>query len=123
MWLLNTLRKLTRGPDVGQTFRDYIGCYLLVQELPGATPDYLALPTQLDELEAATRSHLQTLVQQAPQDEDRQLLQSTLAQLRTRLQQHLAGDKAQPFLTLSDRTVFVRTGVRERRKLNGKFVE
>ena len=124
MWLFNTLRKLVRGPQVGQTFRDYIGCYVLVEEVDGYTPDYRAMPTNLQALQSDVQAYLHSLLQApATLQADAAAIHSTLPQLANLLQAHTSSDMKQAFLTLSDRKVFVHTGVRERRKENGKFVE
>lgn len=117
MWLANLLRKLTHGPDVGETFRHYIGCYLFgTVEGPHAQPHYIAMPTSATALEAAVRNYLQEFV--AAQSEcardEVQLVRSVLADLPQRLQQHLAGDMQQPFLSMPGVEVFVRKGMRER---------
>lgn len=44
MWLTDLLRKLTKGPNVGETFRDYIGCYLYGIEAPPPNPSTWARP-------------------------------------------------------------------------------
>ena len=117
MWLTDLLRKLTKGPNVGETFRDYIGCYLYGIE--GTTA------TTLSELEQGLRTYLQDYVHAQPDPESPkvQLVQALLDELPARLQAHVQGDLAQPLLELDGALLFVRKGVRQRRKENGRFVE
>lgn len=125
MWLTDLLRKLTKGPSVGETFRDYIGCYLYGIEGTTAKPEYLGAPTTLSELEQGLRTYLQDYVHAQPDPESPkvQLVQALLDELPARLQAHVQGDLAQPLLELDGALLFVRKGVRQRRKENGRFVE
>ena len=103
MWLTDLLRKLTKGPNVGETFRDYIGCYLYGIE----------------------GTYLQDYVHAQPDPESPkvQLVQALLDELPARLQAHVQGDLAQPLLELDGALLFVRKGVRQRRKENGRWVD
>lgn len=125
MWLTDLLRKITKGPDVGETFRDYIGCYLYGTEGTTAKPEYLGAPATLAELEQGLRIYLQDYVdaQPDPQAPKVQLVQALIEELPARLQAHVGGDMNQPLLELDGALLFVRKGVRQRRKENGKFVE
>lgn len=124
MWLFDQLRKLTRGPDVGETFRHFIGCYLFGFEAEGSDrPDYIALPSNLPWLESEVRQYLQEFVDAHPHAAEVPAVQAALADLPQRLAAHVAGDMQQPFLTLPGVRLFIRKGVRERRKENGKFAE
>ena len=125
MGLSDLLRKLTKGPNVGETFRDYIGCYLYGTEGLTPKPEYLGAPATYAELEAGIRLYLQDYVnaQADAQLPKVQLVQALINDLPARLQAHVAGDMAQPFFELDGAILFVRKGVRQRRKENGKFVE
>lgn len=126
MGLSDLLRKLTKGPNVGETFRDYIGCYLYGTEGLTPKPEYLGAPATFAELEAGVRLYLQDYVHAQGDDVQTpkvQLVQALMDDLPARLQAHVKGDMAQPFLELDGAILFVRKGVRQRRKENGKFVE
>ena len=126
MWLTDLLRKITRGPAVGETFRDYIGCYFYgVQNKAQQHTEYVGAPTSLLQLQAGVEQYLQDYLstQNNLQSTQVQTVQATLAQLPQRLQSHLGGDMNQPFLTLDGVDLFITQGMRQRRKANGRFVE
>ncbi|MEG3002873.1 MAG: hypothetical protein RR855_20225 [Comamonas sp.] len=124
MWPFDLLRKLSRGPDVGETFRHFIGCYLFGFEAEGEKqPTYIALPSNLEWLEREVRQYLQEFVDNHPQASEVPAIQAALADLPQRLAAHVAGDMGQPFLALPGVNLFVRKGMRERRKENGKYAE
>lgn len=125
MWLSDLLRKLTKGPNVGETFRDYIGCYLYGTEGLTPKPEYLGAPATLAELEQGLRVYLQDFIasQADAQSPKAQLVQALLQDLPARLHAHVTGDMNQPFFELDGVILFVRKGVRQRRRDNGKFVE
>jgi len=125
MGLSDLLRKLTKGPNVGETFRDYIGCYLYGTEGVTPKPEYLGAPATYAELEQGLRVYLQDFVnsQTDAQSPKALLVQALLEELPARLQAHVTGDMSQPFFELDGAILFVRKGVRQRRKENGKFVE
>lgn len=125
MWLSDLLRKLTKGPNVGETFRDYIGCYLYGTEGLTPKPEYLGAPATLTELEQGLRVYLQDFIasQADAQSPKAQLVQALLQDLPARLHAHVTGDMNQPFFELDGVILFVRKGVRQRRRDNGKFVE
>lgn len=124
MWLFDLLRKLSRGPKVGETFRHFIGCYLFGFEADGEKqPTYIALPSNREWLEREVRQYLQEFVDAHPGAAEVPAVQATLDTLPQRLDAHLAGKLNQPFLGLPGVNIFVRTGMRERRKENGKFAE
>ena len=126
MWLTDFFRKLTQGPRVGETFRDYIGCYLYGTEISGSNrPEYIGAPATLQQLEAGVRTYLEDFLntQHDRSTVTAQTVQSTLDQLLPRLQAHISTDMNAPFLELDGVAFFIRTGVRQRRKENGKFVE
>ena len=126
MWLTDLLRKLTKGPDVGETFRDYIGCYVYGTEVGGSgQPQYVGAPTTVEQLETELRAYLQDFLstQQQLDSPDTRTVQALLAALPQRLAAHLGGDMQQPFIVLGGVEMFVRKGVRQRHKQHGKFVE
>lgn len=124
MWLTDLLRKLSRGPNVGETFRHFIGCYLFGFEVEGQSrAEYITMPTNQPALVDDVRKYLQDFVQQHPNAAEVPLVQETLSDLPARIATHVAGDMHQPFLALPGIALFIRTGMRERRKANGKFIE
>ena len=126
MWLTDLLRKLTKGPNVGETFRDYIGCYLFGTEVAGAAkPEYIGAPATLEQLEVEVRRYLQDFIstQKGTVTPEVQTVQALLADLALRLNTHVQGDMSQPFISFPGIDMFIRKGVRQRRKENGKFVE
>ncbi|MEG0787264.1 MAG: hypothetical protein RSH07_09175 [Comamonas sp.] len=126
MWLTDLLRKLTKGPNVGETFRDYIGCYLFGTEVAGAPkPEYIGAPATLEQLEVEVRRYLQDFIstQKGTVTPEVQTVQALLADLPQRLSTHVHGDMSQPFISFPSIDMFIRKGVRQRRKENGKFVE
>ena len=126
MWLSTLLRKMTHGPDVGETFRDYIGCYMYGCEVRGSEQSaYLGAPASRQALEAELRAYLQDLLQ-APDTAASPHLPAIAALLQTltaRLDSHLATDLQAPLAQWDDMSLFVRKGVRERRKAQGRFIE
>lgn len=126
MWLTDLLRKLTKGPNVGETFRDYIGCYLFGTEVAGAPkPEYIGAPATLEQLEVEVRRYLQDFIstQKGTVTPEVQTVQDLLSDLPQRLFTHVHGDMSQPFISFPSIDMFIRKGVRQRRKENGKFVE
>jgi hypothetical protein len=126
MWLTDLLRKLTKGPNVGETFRDYIGCYLFGTEVAGAPkPEYIGAPATLEQLEVEVRRYLQDFIstQKGTVTPEVQTVQDFLVDLPQRLFTHVHGDMSQPFISFPSIDMFIRKGVRQRRKENGKFVE
>lgn len=126
MWLTDLLRKLTKGPNVGETFRDYIGCYLFGTEVAGAPkPEYVGAPATLEQLEVEVRRYLEDFIstQGGIVTPEMQTVQAVLADLPQRLKAHVQGDMRLPFVSFPGIDMFIRKGVRQRRKENGKFVE
>lgn len=126
MWLSNLLRKLSKGPAVGETFRHHIGCYLFGTEQPGTQHcHYITMPTSLPALEHDVRTYLQGFVQEQGSNpcEEVQLVRSVLADLPARLRDHVNGNMQQPFLSMPGVHIFIRTGIRERARKNGEFLE
>lgn len=126
MWLTDLLRKLTKGPNVGETFRDYIGCYLFGTEVAGAPkPEYVGAPATLEQLEVEVRRYLEDFIstQGGTVTPEMQTVQTVLADLPQRLKAHVQGDMRLPFVSFPGIDMFIRKGVRQRRKENGKFVE
>lgn len=126
MWLNDLLRKITKGPNVGETFRDYIGCYLYGTEVAGAPkPEYVGAPATIEQLEVEVRRYLEDFLstQQDRSTPESLTVQAILADLPQRLRAHVSTDMSQPFIAFDNVDMFIRTGVRQRRQENGRFVE
>lgn len=126
MWPFSLLKKLSQDPPVGQPRGDYIGCYLLGTEAPGqAGVSYVSLATTREQLQADARAYLEEFLRDHPQAADSGLgaIQSLLDHLGERLDTHLAGDTRQPLAEQGGTVLFLRTGMRARRKENGRYLE
>jgi hypothetical protein len=126
MWPFSLLKKISQDPPVGQTRGDYIGCYLLGTEAPGqAGVSYVSLATTREQLEADARAYLEGFVRDHPEaaDTDLAAIHALLDQLAARLDTHLAGDTRQPLAEQGGTVLFLRTGMRARRKENGRYLE
>lgn len=126
MWLTDLLRKLTKGPNVGETFRDYMGCYLYGTEVAGSNqPEYVGAPASLEQLEVEVRRYLEDFLSTQTDTSAPAVhtVQAVLDDLPQRLKAHVGTDMTLPFVALSGVEMFIRTGVRQRRKEGGKFIE
>ena len=126
MWLSTLLRKMTKGPDVGETFRDYIGCYMYGCEVQSSKQtQYLGAPASRAALESELRAYLQELLQSPGNAASPHLgaAADLLQALPQRLDAHLASDMQTHLAQWDDLALFVRKGVRQRRKEQGRFVE
>lgn len=126
MWPFDFLKKLSRDPDVGQTRGDYIGCYLLGTETPGQhDASYHSLATTREQLHADARQFLEDFLQEHPAlpAPERAQVQSLLDHLPERLDAHLAGDTRQPLAVQGGSHLFLRTGMRARKKEQGRYLE
>ncbi|MCD2513917.1 hypothetical protein [Comamonas endophytica] len=126
MWPFDFFKKISRDPEVGQTRGDYIGCYLLGTETPGLhDASYHSLATTRAALLDDARSFLQGFLQEHPQlpDSEREELQSLLDDLETRVDAHLAGDTRKPLAVQGGTHLFLRPGMRARKKEQGRYLE
>jgi len=126
MWPFDFFKKISRDPDVGQTRGDYIGCYLLGTETPGLhDASYHSLATTRAALLEDARSFLTGFLQQHPglPDSERAALQSLLDNLEARVEAHLAGDTSQPLAVQGGTHLFLRPGMRARKKEQGRYLE
>ncbi len=114
MWPFSLLKKLSQDPPVGQPRGDYIGCYLLGTEAPGqAGVSYVSLATTREQLQADARAYLEGFVRDHPEAADTDL--SAIRSLLENLPQRLAEQ--------GGTVLFLRTGMRARRKENGRYLE
>lgn len=126
MWPFSLFKKISQDPDVGQTRGDYIGCYLLGTETPDAhDASYHSLATTREALEADARSYLQDFLRDHPEmgADARAQVQSLLDHLSERLDTHLAGDMRQPLAQQGGSHLFLRKGLRARKKHQGRYLE
>lgn len=129
MWPFSLLKKLSQDPAVGQTRGDYIGCYLLGTQTTGREDDisYISLATTRAQLEQDARQYLQDFLQQHPQlaATERDTLQDLLQHWNTRVDAHLAvADKPKhPLAVQGGSELFLRTGMRARKKEKGRYLE
>ncbi|MET1114955.1 MAG: hypothetical protein ABWY08_08360 [Comamonas sp.] len=126
MWPFDFFKKISRDPDVGQTRGDYIGCYLLGTETPGLQDtSYHSLATTRAALLEDARAFLTDFLQQHPDlpDSEHAALQSLLENLEARVQTHLAGDTRQPLAVQGGTHLFLRPGMRARKKEQGRYME
>ncbi|QKV53649.1 hypothetical protein HUK68_12510 [Comamonas antarctica] len=126
MWPFDLLKKLSRDPDVGQTRGDYIGCYLLGTETPGQhDASYHSLATTRAALIDDARAFLQGFLDAHPglPESERAQLQSLLDHLEARIDAHLAGDTKKPLAVQGGTHLFLRPGMRARKKEQGRYLE
>jgi len=127
MWPFSLLKKLSQDPAVGQTRGDYIGCYLLGTHTAGRDDDisYISLATTRAQLEQDARQYLQDFLCQHPQlaDAERQALQDLLEHWSARADAHLAAASGKPLAVQGGSELFLRTGMRARKKEKGVYLE
>ena len=127
MWPFNLFKKISQDPPVGETRGDYIGCYLLGTQTTGRDDDisYISLATTREQLERDAREFLEQFLHDNPQarTEDREAVQQLLAHLGPRIDEHLAQGRRQPLAIQGGRELFLRTGMRARRKEKGAYLE
>jgi hypothetical protein len=127
MWPFSLLKKLSQDPAVGQTRGDYIGCYLLGTHTAGRDDDisYISLATTRAQLEQDARQYLQDFLCQHPQlaDAERQALQDLLEHWSAHADAHLAAASGKPLAVQGGSELFLRTGMRARKKEKGVYLE
>ena len=126
MWPFSLLKKLSQDPEVGQTRGDYIGCYLLGTQTAGQDDiSYISLATTREQLKRDASEYLQTFLNEHPQlaDADRQALQSLLNDWDQRADAHLAAAAGKPLAEQAGSVLFLRTGMRARKKEKGVYLE
>lgn len=126
MWPFSLLKKLSQDPEVGQTRGDYIGCYLLGTQTAGQDDiSYISLATTREQLRQDASEYLQTFLNEHPQlsDAERQALQDLLAHWDQRADTHLAAAGGKPLAEQGGSVLFLRTGMRARKKEKGVYLE
>lgn len=127
MWPFSLFKKLSQDPAVGQTRGDYIGCYLLGTQPTGGLDQasYISLAISREQLEQETREFLQGFLQDNPgiPEQERKNVQNLLEHLSQRLEQHLSSATREPLLVQGEQELFLRTGMRARKKENGNYLE
>ncbi|MGU3626218.1 hypothetical protein [Comamonas sp. C24C] len=130
MWPFSLFKKLSQDPAVGQPRGDYIGCYLLGTHTSGRDDDisYISLATTREQLEQDARQYLQEFLERHPQlnEAERLALQDLLEHWNARADAHLAqdgGKPGQPLAVQGGSELFLRTGMRARKKEKGVYLE
>lgn len=127
MWPFSLLKKLSQDPAVGQTRGDYMGCYLLGTQTTGRDDNvsYISLATTREQLEVDARQYLQDFLQQHPQlkDAERAALQDLLDHWQERADAHLSAATGKPLAVQGGSDLFLRTGMRARKKEKGVYLE
>lgn len=127
MWPFSLLKKLSQDPAVGQTRGDYMGCYLLGTQTTGRDDNvsYISLATTREQLEIDARQYLQDFLQQHPQlkDTERAALQDLLEHWKERADAHLSAATGKPLAVQGGSDLFLRTGMRARKKEKGVYLE
>ena len=115
MGIFNLFNKKNTPLQVGETSGDRIGCYLFGIEMPdGSDPSY----------------HSKALVEQgtptAPRHaQDLKVINNAINNLPMFIDMHLKQNQnnGEPFLKVAGITIFLRTGERQRQKIQGKYIE
>ena len=127
MWPFSLLKKLSQDPAVGQTRGDYMGCYLLGTHTTGRDDNvsYISLATTREQLGIDARQYLQEFLQQHPQlkDSERVALQDLLEHWEERADAHLTAATGKPLAVQGGSDLFLRTGMRARKKEKGIYLE
>lgn len=130
MWPFSLLKKLSQDPPVGRTRGDYIGCYLLGTRTPGHKGEddavsYISLATTRDALAHDAQEYLQDFLHRHPQLDtaEREAIESLLAEWDERVDAHLAAGARQPLAVQGGTELFLRTGMRARKKEKGVYLE
>jgi hypothetical protein len=130
MWPFSLFKKIANDPAIGETRGDYIGCYLFGVETPGANnASYHSLAIAVEDLTADCQQFFSDFLRDVPDAPaaEREAVQDFLQQLPQRLNAHLALPRhvanAQPLLVLGEQHVFLRNGMRARKKEAGRYLE
>ena len=127
MWPFSLLKKLSQDPPAGQPRGNYIGCYLLGTHTTGRDDNvsYISLATTREQLGIDARQYLQEFLQQHPQlkDSERVALQDLLEHWEERADAHLAASTGKPMAVQGGSDLFLRTGMRARKKEKGIYLE
>lgn len=119
---------------VGETDGKYIGCYLFGIEGPSSNPSYHSVATTKEELIDDCRTFFTELTQKkrelvksslhgARHEQDLKIIINFLNNLEMFVSMHLKSGIEEPLLKFSWAQIFLRTGVRERQMLRGKYIE
>ena len=138
MGIFNLFNKKNTPLQVGETRGDRIGCYLFGIEMPdGSDPSYHSLAVNREELlencmeffnQLADKN--KALVEQgtptAPRHaQDLKVINNAINNLPMFIDMHLKQNQnnGEPFLKVAGITIFLRTGERQRQKIQGKYIE
>ena len=126
MWFSDLLRKISSGLRVGETFRNYIGCYLYgIETGEEKKVEYLGAPATLEQLDADVCRYLEDFLstQHDTTTPAAEAVKSLLEVLPARIRTHLQTDMKEPFISLDGTGFFIRTGMRQRLKEKGRYIE
>jgi hypothetical protein len=121
--------------SVGEVDGDHVGCYLFGMEATPVSPiSYHSVATShaelisdctsfFKELLEAKERLVRTSIHAARHKQEREIIHYTLANLPSLIAMHLASGMNAPLLSLGGIVIFLRTGMRQREKLNGSYIE
>lgn len=138
MGFFSMFNKEKKSLQVGEASGDRIGCYLFGIETPdGSPPSYHSLAISRQELledcmeffnQLANKK--KELVEQgtptAPRHaQDLKVITNAINNLPMFIDMYLKQNQknGEPFLQVAGMTIFLRTGERQRQKINGKYIE
>lgn len=120
---------------VGDVDGDAIGCFLFGVEATPITPisyhSLAASPAQLLEdctdffakLLHGKRQLVESSVSSGRHRQDLRVIEGVVENLPSYIAMYLTSDRSTPFLEFGGLTIFLRTGVRERQKVQGRYIE
>ena len=126
MWPFSLLKKLSQDPPVGETRGDYIGCYLMGTQTAGQDDvSYISLAITREALQVDALKYLRDFLRDHPQmsSDEREAIESLIAHWPERADAHLAAGAKQPLARQGGAELFLRTGMRARKKAKGVYLE
>lgn len=126
---------LNKNLAVGEVDGDGIGCFLFgVEATPLSPISYHSLATSPAELVRDCTDFFTALardkelmasksVHSARHKQDLKIIQNTLENLPSFIAMYLTSDRSEPFLEFGGLTIFLRTGARQRERIEGRYVE
>jgi len=121
--------------SVGEVDGDRIGCYLFgIEATPVSPISYHSVATSHAELICDCTSFFKELLEGKERlvrtsmyavrhKQEQEVIQYTLTNLPSLIAMHLASSMDSPLLSLGGIFIFLRTGERQREKLNGSYIE
>jgi hypothetical protein len=121
--------------SVGEVDDDRIGCYLFgIEATPMSPISYHSVATSPAELIADCTSFFEefadakerlmsTSPNSARHKQDLKVIRNAIDNLPSFVALHLASNMTTPFLKVANIEIFLRTGMRQREKINGSYIE